>query len=158
MKRKLLLMAMLVTSFSCIAAEHAPHWGYDGQDGPENWSKISPDFSLCSTGKNQSPINIHDSLKTHHSNLQLTTQPSKQEMVNNGHTIQVNVTNGSTLVLDEDTFTLQQFHFHSPSENLIDGKQFPLEAHFVFKDKDGALAVLALMFKEGKPNLIIVWG
>ncbi|CQR23015.1 Carbonic anhydrase [Yersinia enterocolitica] len=73
-------------------------------------------------------------------------------MVNNGHTIQVNVTNGSTLVLDEDTFTLQQFHFHSPSENLIDGKQFPLEAHFVFKDKDGALAVLALMFKEGKPN------
>ncbi|HFO2531861.1 TPA: carbonic anhydrase [Yersinia enterocolitica] len=152
MKRKLLLMAMLVTSFSCIAAEHAPHWGYDGQDGPENWSKISPDFSLCSTGKNQSPINIHDSLKTHHSNLQLTTQPSKQEMVNNGHTIQVNVTNGSTLVLDEDTFTLQQFHFHSPSENLIDGKQFPLEAHFVFKDKDGALAVLALMFKEGKPN------
>lgn len=72
--------------------------------------------------------------------------------MNNGHTIQVNVSAGNTLKLDGDTFTLQQFHFHAPSENEIDGKQFPLEAHFVYKDKDGALAVLALMFQEGQAN------
>ena len=54
--------------------------------------------------------------------------------------------------MDNDTFTLQQFHFHAPSENEIDGKQFPLEAHFVYKDKNGALAVLAQMFQQGKSN------
>ncbi|MGM0512081.1 MAG: carbonic anhydrase, partial [Pseudomonadota bacterium] len=82
----------------------------------------------------------------------LAFQPGKQQIVNNGHTIQVNVSEGNTLQLDNDTFTLQQFHFHAPSENEIDGKQFPLEAHFVYKDKDGALAVLALMFQPGKAN------
>ncbi|MNH18937.1 Carbonic anhydrase precursor [compost metagenome] len=55
-------------------------------------------------------------------------------------------------MLDNNTLTLQQFHFHAPSENEIDGKQFPLEAHFVYKGKGGELAVLALMFQQGKAN------
>lgn len=152
MKRKMLFAVILVASFSAIAAEHSSDWGYDGQQGPANWSKLSPAFSLCERGKNQSPVNIQDSLKTHHDKLRLTFKPGRQEIVNNGHTIQINVSNGNTLQLDKDTFTLQQFHFHSPGENQIDGKPFPLEAHFVYKDKAGALAVLAVMFKAGKAN------
>ncbi|AHM72833.1 carbonic anhydrase [Yersinia hibernica] len=151
MKRKLLLAAMLATSFTISAAEHA-HWGYEGQEDPAHWGKLSPDFSLCETGKNQSPVNIKGALKTHHGQLELAFQPGKQQIVNNGHTIQINVSDGNTLKLDGDTFTLQQFHFHAPSENEIDGKQYPLEAHFVYKDKVGALVVLALMFQEGKTN------
>lgn len=151
MKRKLLLAAMLAASFTVSAAEHA-HWGYEGQEDPAHWGKLSPDFSLCETGKNQSPVNIQGALKTHHGQLELAFQLGKQQIVNNGHTIQVNVSAGNTLKLDDDTFTLQQFHFHAPSENEIDGKQFPLEAHFVYKDKEGALAVLALMFQEGKAD------
>jgi carbonic anhydrase len=153
MKGKLLLTAMLATSFSISAAEHA-HWGYEGQGGPAHWGKLSPDFSLCETGKNQSPIDINGVLKTHHGQLELTFQQGKQQILNNGHTIQINVSAGNTLKLDGDIFTLQQFHFHAPSENEINGKQFPLEAHFVYKDdKEGKLAVLALMFQEGKANL-----
>ncbi|CAI1869673.1 carbonic anhydrase [Serratia fonticola] len=152
MKGKMLLAALLAASFSIGAAEHA-HWGYEGQEDPAHWGKLSPDFSLCETGKNQSPVNIQGALKTQHGKLELAFQPGKQQIVNNGHTIQVNVSEGNTLRLDNDTFTLQQFHFHAPSENEIDGKQFPLEAHFVYKDKDGALAVLALMFQPGKANL-----
>lgn len=151
MKGKMLLAALLAASFSIGAAEHA-HWGYEGQEDPAHWGKLSPDFSLCETGKNQSPVNIQGALKTRHGKLGLAFQPGKQQIVNNGHTIQVNVSEGNTLRLDNDTFTLQQFHFHAPSENEIDGKQFPLEAHFVYKDKDGALAVLALMFQQGKAN------
>ena len=51
-----------------------------------------------------------------------------------------------------DKFTLKQFHFHAPSENEIKGVSYPLEAHFVHADKDGNLAVVAVMFKEGKEN------
>lgn len=151
MKGKIILAAMMIASFSSYAAEHA-HWGYEGQEDPAHWGKLSPDFSLCETGKNQSPVNIQGALKTHHGKLELAFKPGKQQIVNNGHTIQINVSAGNTLLLDNDTFTLQQFHFHAPSENEIDGKQFPLEAHFVYKNSSGALAVLASLFKEGQAN------
>ncbi|MGP3593495.1 carbonic anhydrase [Vagococcus sp. WN89Y] len=152
MKEKLLLAVMLAASFSVGAAEKPLHWGYEGQESPEHWGKLSPDFTLCESGKNQSPVNIHDALRTHHSKLALAFRQGKQQIINNGHTIQVNVSDGNTLSTGKETFTLQQFHFHAPSENEIDGKQFPLEGHFVYQNKEGALAVLALMFQEGEAN------
>lgn len=78
---------------------------------------------------------------------------SSNSIVNNGHTIQVNIDSGSKITIDSIDFELKQFHFHSPSENHIDDKSFPLEAHFVHLDKDGNIAVLALMFEEGKENI-----
>lgn len=152
MKGKVIFAVLLSISFSSFATERSPHWSYEGSEAPAHWGKLSPDFSLCETGKNQSPVNIQGVLKSNHGKLELAFQQGKQQIVNNGHTIQVNVSEGNTLRLDNDTFTLQQFHFHAPSENEIDGKQFPLEAHFVYKDKNGALAVLAQMFQQGKSN------
>ncbi|MFJ5366745.1 carbonic anhydrase [Pectobacterium punjabense] len=152
MKGKLFIALMLSASFSASAADSV-HWGYEGDGDPAHWGKLSPDFSLCETGKNQSPINIRQALNAQHDPLQLAFQSGTQQIINNGHTIQVNVGPGNTLLLDNETFTLQQFHFHTPSENEIDGKQFPLEGHFVYKNADGALTVIALMFQEGAANL-----
>ncbi|MCX8737758.1 carbonic anhydrase [Gilliamella sp. wkB292] len=152
MKLNIIMAALMVTSLSCAAAEHSSHWGYEGEDKPENWGKLSPEFSTCENGKNQSPINIEHVFKTHHDKLKLVFKPGKQEIINNGHTIQVNVGEGNTLQIDNEVFTLQQFHFHAPSENEIKGKQFPMEAHFVYKNKNGELAVVALMFNKGKTN------
>jgi len=45
-----------------------------------------------------------------------------------------------------------QFHFHHPSEHLIGGKRFPMEAHFVHAHASGALAVVAALMVAGKPN------
>ena len=36
-------------------------------------------------------------------------------------------------------------HFHRPSEHLINGKNFPMEAHFVHRADNGALAVLGVL-------------
>ncbi|MBJ7222511.1 MULTISPECIES: carbonic anhydrase [unclassified Brenneria] len=151
MKYTLLASLAFTACFSLHAAEHA-HWSYEGQEAPPHWGKLSPDFSLCDTGKNQSPIDIHGALKTVHDGLQLSYQTGAQHIVNNGHTIQVDVSANDTLVMDDDTFALQQFHFHAPSENEIDGKAFPLEAHFVYQDQQGALTVVALMFAQGDAN------
>jgi len=60
--------------------------------------------------------------------------------VNNGHAVKVDVANGSFIEVDGIRFDLKQFHFHSPSENTIEGKYFPLEAHFVHQSKDGRTA------------------
>jgi carbonic anhydrase len=52
-------------------------------------------------------------------------------------------------------FELKQFHFHAPSENKINGKQFSLEGHLVHADRDGNLAVVAVMFQEGAANTLL---
>ena len=76
-------------------------------------------------------------------------KPGGQTVVNNGHAIQVNYGPGSSITIDSTAFALKQFHFHAPSENTINGKSFPLEAHFVHADTKGNLAVVALMFEAG---------
>jgi carbonic anhydrase len=75
------------------------------------------------------------------------------EILNNGHTVQINYVPGSTITINDHIFELKQFHFHSPSENTIEGDSFPMEVHFVHADVDGNLAVVALMFKSGRENI-----
>lgn len=59
------------------------------------------------------------------------------------------------ITVDGRSFDLKQFHFHSPSENRIDGRQFPLECHLVHADKDGNLAVVSILFEPGAPNPVL---
>ncbi len=134
------------------ADESVPHWGYTGHNTPDTWGKLSPKFRECGVGMNQSPIDIKDSLHVGLPPLTLEFKSASKNIINNGHTVQVNMESGSTFQIDGKTFELKQFHFHTPSENHINGKAFPMEAHFVTKDKEGDLAVVALMFEEGAKN------
>jgi len=140
-------------------AEHKAHWGYTGHGSPEKWAELSPDNKMCGLGKSQSPINVVTSLDADLDAIAPAYTHASTEVVNNGHTVQVNIEAGDTLSVDGISFELKQFHFHTPSENNIDGKSFPLEAHFVHLDADGNIAVLALMFQEGEANaeLAKIW-
>jgi carbonic anhydrase len=112
--------------------------------------ELSPEYSQCKTGVNQSPINITGALEAKLAPLDLRfVNVSQVKEVNNGHTIQVADKSGDILTLDNEKFTLQQFHFHFPSENTIGGKSFPLEAHFVHQNDKGEIAV---MFRKGAEN------
>jgi carbonic anhydrase len=75
------------------------------------------------------------------------------KIVNNGHTIQVDFAEGDTLRLGDRSYVLKQFHFHHPSEHLVHGKRFAMEAHFVHASADG-LAVVAVLMLAGKPNSV----
>ncbi|MCC9002163.1 MAG: carbonic anhydrase family protein, partial [Candidatus Competibacter sp.] len=55
-------------------------------------------------------------------------------------------------LVDGVRFELKQFHFHVPSENLLNGQSFPMEAHLVHTDQDGNIAVVAILFSKGKAN------
>jgi carbonic anhydrase len=133
----------------------AQHWGYSGEAGPENWSKIDSKFAMCALGRNQSPIDLAGFVEADLKPLTLAYKAGAAEIVNNGHTVQVDYAPGSTLTVDGRTFELKQFHFHSPSENKVGGKQFPLEGHIVHADRDGNLAVVAVMFQEGAANALL---
>jgi len=150
---KKVLLSLLATGLLLQAS--STHWGYTGHTSPEHWGDISPDFAMCKIGKNQSPINIAESitLKTQALNpIEFDYHADATEVVNNGHAIQVNVDSHSSITIDGKHFVLKQFHFHSPSENEINGKSFPLEAHFVHISKKGEIAVIAVLFELGKPN------
>jgi carbonic anhydrase len=144
-----LLSGMLVTGL--VNAGTPAHWGYSGEAGPANWAKLTPDNSAC-TGRNQSPINLTGFIEADLKPLAFNYQAGGQEILYNGHTVQINYAAGSSLEVDGTAFNLVQFHFHAPSENHVNGKSFPLEAHLVHADKDGNLAVLAVMFEEGAEN------
>jgi carbonic anhydrase len=57
-----------------------------------------------------------------------------------------------TITLDKQTWTLQQFHFHAPSENTVHGKKYAMEMHLVHKNSAGELTVVAVMFDKGAAN------
>ncbi len=139
-------------SGSAIASGTGAEWGYTGENGPDNWDKLSSAYEMCGKGRNQSPVNLTDMIEGDLPPLELRYQRDGREIVNNGHTIQINYAPGSTLSVAGKAYELKQLHFHAPSENQIGGESFPMEAHFVHADAAGNLAVLALMIEEGYEN------
>ncbi|MDR1850008.1 MAG: carbonic anhydrase family protein [Zoogloeaceae bacterium] len=131
----------------------SPHWSYEGQTGPTHWGALQTEFSACGIGREQSPIDIRDVKKQKPlPAIGFGYTSSAAEIVNNGHTVQVNLLSGGTVKLASGDYQLKQFHFHSPSEEKINGKDYPLVAHFVHSTDDGKLAVVAVLFVEGKDN------
>ena len=131
------------------ADTHTAHWEYEGAMGPENWGK---EFPTCGKGKSQAPLNIKGPFEKVRFSVAPDYKQGQLKIVNNGHTIQVNVPNGSKIRIDGKPFDLLQFHFHRPSEEHIDGKPSAMVIHFVHKSPEGELAVLALMLREGNEN------
>lgn len=127
------------------------HWGYEGADGPANWATLSEDFEACEAGKEQSPIDLDDDKAVDapvNTAVTIDYQPVTAELVNNGHTVQANVSEGSKIVLDGTSYDLKQFHFHLPSEHTEDGEHAEMEVHFVHADKSGKLAVVGVLMEQ----------
>ncbi|MCZ7565770.1 MAG: carbonic anhydrase family protein [Burkholderiales bacterium] len=152
-RRHLLLAAALAIGSAAPAA--AQHWGYSGEAGPQHWAKIDAKYAMCGLGRNQSPIDLDGFVEADLQALKLGYKAGAAEIVNNGHTIQVNYAQGSMLTVNGRSFELKQFHFHAPSENRVGGKRFPLEGHLVHADSQGTLAVVAVMFQEGAANPLL---
>lgn len=150
MKKTLIAMGMVLATSGAFASGGAD-WGYTGDTGPDNWIELSPEYSACA-GSNQSPINIKDIVEAELEPVEFNYDAGSTQILNNGHTVQVNTAPGSSIVVDGIEFELKQFHFHVPSENQLRGRSFPMEAHLVHADKNGHLAVVAVLLTEGQAN------
>lgn len=148
-------------------AEHGSHrqvhWGYGGDIGPEKWADLSPEFELCGSGFEQSPIDLTGAVaatetgierRIGETTLTLEQRARVMDLVDNGHTIQV--TNDVPMALDMEGvhYELVQFHFHAPSEHTIDGEHAPLEVHLVHKSAGGELAVIGVLVEEGEHDVL----
>lgn len=136
--------------------QHAdePHWSYSsGATDPAHWGQLSEKYETCGQGKEQSPIDITDSVPSKLPPLEFDYHEIPLVVENNGHTIKVTTDNGGTLKIGADTYQLKQFHIHSPSEEAIKGKKADMVAHLVHQNAAGQLAVVAILFEKGKsPN------
>jgi len=138
---------------------HAAHWSYGGEGGPEAWGQLKPEFATCANGSRQSPIDIRSGVKVDLEAIQFDYRPTGFSVVDNGHTIQVNLAGGNSIEVQGRRFELLQFHFHRPSEERINGRQFDMVAHLVHKDPEGKLAVVAVLLDRGsvQPLVQTIW-
>ncbi len=141
------------------AGAHGAHWAYAGPAGPQTWGGLKPDFALCAKGQRQSPIDIQGGLPVDLEPVQFHYKASRFAVVDNGHTVQANLAGGNYIEVGGKRFELKQFHFHRPSEERIDGRQFDMSLHLVHKDEQGRLAVVGLLLDRGAPHAAVqkVW-
>jgi carbonic anhydrase len=147
-------LAALFIATSPLPANASDTWGY--AHGTEQWGLLDPAYATCSSGLQQSPIDVIRANARHRLLPSLAFHyagSTTLDVANHGHTIQgVAPGTGNTLRIGSKTYTLVQFHFHTPSENFLDGEQYPLELHLVHKAADNSLAVVGVFFDEGTAN------
>jgi carbonic anhydrase len=155
-----LVLVILIVLPSASVGGQELEWDYAAA-GPHAWPEL-PGTSC--NGAEQSPINIEP----------VTVAPADPgtavefayarraavEVFNNGHAVEAEVPEGTGLLrFGGVEYELAQFHFHVPSEHELAGRDFEVEAHFVHRAEDGSLAVLAVLYRQGKPNkrLASIW-
>jgi len=168
-------------------------FGGSGWGVPGNPDYV-PGSATCASGMKQSPVHIETGLvsKVGMSPLNMTYEDSKSwtmfatfnyleveeiDTISSDNIATSSARNGITMDTYGYTMSgesaaglyvpLNQFHFHSPSENMLDGMHFPLEMHMVHKRfsnpqfANGTLTVatvVAIMFKldpTGATNLFV---
>jgi carbonic anhydrase len=135
------------------------HWDYAGSEGPDAWGRMRPEFSKCATGTRQSPIDIRGGIAVDLEPIKFDYRSSAFSVIDNGHTVQVNVEPGNSITITGRRYELVQFHFHRPSEERINGRQYDMVVHLVHKDAEGRIAVVAVLLDRGSAQAVVqqVW-
>ncbi|GGF27470.1 carbonic anhydrase [Halobacillus andaensis] len=136
--------------------EEAVEWSYEGGTGPDHWGELDDAYAACANGKEQSPVNI-DSAQVEEDeekyDVEVNYQSSSFSLANNGHSIQANsAASENHLVINDEEYELAQFHFHQPSEHLVNEQRYEMELHLVHETENGDAAVLGVMIEEGEEN------
>ncbi|KAJ7001985.1 alpha carbonic anhydrase 7-like [Populus alba x Populus x berolinensis] len=140
------------------AAEDEREFNYDpySEKGPAHWGRIRPEWSACSNGTMQSPIDLLNEIVDivpDLGRLNRSYKPGNAILKNRGHDIMLKWESGAGIIeINGTEYVLNQCHWHSPSEHTIDGERFALELHMVHESLDGKIAVVGILYKIGRPD------
>lgn len=153
MNKKLIAACVLgLAAVSVWGDEGARDWAYRGNTGPRDWAGLSPDYEACGNGRVQSPVNIRHTEKVELPALDFQYSTVAATVVNDGHMIRVDLPQGNHLKVGDERYELVQINLHSPSEEQINGRHKAMTAHFVHRNADGKLAVVAVLLQTGRHN------
>ena len=133
-------------------------------EAPDAKTKVEQGYALPRETDEaaQSPINIITSHagKQKEEEISFSFHTYIKAAENLGHTIQVDFNPGSNCLVNGKGYNTKQFHFHTPSEHLVDGMTFPMEMHIVnvLEDSDKtnpSYMVVGILFKMGAENKFI---
>lgn len=108
--------------------------------------------ALCTQGRRQSPIDITATQRLALPPLQFDYHAAPLYAVNDGHTVRLRFGPGSRLRIGSESHTLQQFHFHTPGGDRVQGEDFALAVHLLHKSRAGQLISLVLLYRLGAEN------
>lgn len=147
------LLATAMTS--AFSNETGVHWSYQGKTDPTHWADGVPANATCRSGLRQSPIALSEASaqRVASKDFAIHYEAGSVTLLNNGHTVQANVSDANdTVTFKGESYKLDQFHFHTPSEHTLDGKSYPMELHLVNKNSAGKITVVGVLIKEGEEN------
>jgi carbonic anhydrase len=116
-------------------------------------------------GSAQSPVDLRRSQITFVNHLPAIrfSYPRKVDVTLNNTgspgeeaTVRADVPAGAaSITLSGTKYTLQQFHWHTPSEHQINGRRSPMEMHLVHGAADGSLLVIGVFIEQGRANGVL---
>ncbi len=125
----------------------------------------APASSAVDPGGAQSPIDLRRSQITFVNHLPSIrfSYPRKADVTLNNTgspgeeaTVRAEVSAGAaSITLSGTRYTLQQFHWHTPSEHEINGRRSPMEMHLVHSSADGSLLVIGVLIEQGRTNRVL---
>ncbi|KAJ9548195.1 hypothetical protein OSB04_020738 [Centaurea solstitialis] len=153
------LILLLITCANGVNGG-GPQFSYLGPSGPQKWGNLSPAYSACSHGRFQSPVNIVKSTCVSGRHLKpLDVEynlAANATLVDNLFNVAMKFDgNVGVLRLNNKNFSFLQMHWHSPSEHQLDGVRLDAELHLVHKAVDGAIAVVAVLYRYGHPDPLL---
>ena len=144
-------MPLVLAAVACTHTEHASgQWGYEGSIRPEYWAQLSPEYTVCGVGREQSPIDISDAVPSRMDALNFFYQDTPLRILNDGHTIQVAGDTAGFMQIGGSRYDLVELHFHRPSEHKVNGRSYEMEIHLVHRGIDGEPVFVGILMDQGE--------
>ncbi|KAI4633154.1 hypothetical protein J4E80_000517 [Alternaria sp. BMP 0032] len=140
-------------------------WAYEASF---NWGKINPDYELCQTGTQQSPIalSLGNGLALNHVPTFKYNGSIAGNFYNWGYgpafTVahdekaaeeDIDWTSHPSFTYDNETVYLKGWHIHAPADHSVGGDRSKAELHLVHVDAEGhEAAVMAIRLDPGNSN------
>ena len=125
-------------------------WAYKGEKGPKNWAKLNSQYSSCSEGQLQSPLNLTWTKPSQKNPLKINYHEGNTTISNTGYTFRLQMTPESHVVFNGEQYILEKIEFRTPSEHQLSGRSMPMEIQFYHRSPNGLKqAILSLFVISG---------
>lgn len=127
-------------------------WSYAGETGPSMWGQLTPEFSTCSSGLHQSPIDIprHAFLTRHWVKTYWGAELGKVN--SDGQSVKVDLSGKVRFDVDRKSYKATEIHLHSPSEHQLSGLSYPMEIQMILETGRGDKIAVAAFAEIGSEN------